>query len=330
MTLLLLLEALWLPPPAATAAAAAVADKSLESEEVDPPNVALLPELDSEFVLFDSKLGVDALGAPLPVPLLPLLPVVCARPLTHPAAWSSHQNAYAYKITASTCSNSASMGIICLLTGWPAAFEPDDAAVEGDEYSLIRLSPECFNARPFSRHTAAIRLKRSLVHLECELFPFKAILSGDGALRGCWGCCWLRERSVGAGDGSVGEIEACLWFVDILRSAACPCLDVEPFAFDGLTFRTIADEDESYSSPFVLALFLAFKSDKETVDPDLLCVEVVVAAALFGADLVSTSGLGLLDKDEEAFFEEVTVVLLFLMSSGELDLRAVRLRLLYL
>lgn len=87
-------------------------------------------------------------------------------------------------MTASICSNRASIGVICLSLLEEA--EVDDIVV-GDEYSRIRLSPACFNALPFSRHIAAIRLNRSLVHLMLPL-P-NAIASGEGADIGCC-CCW--------------------------------------------------------------------------------------------------------------------------------------------
>jgi len=65
--------------------------------------------------------------------------------------------------------------------------EPFAAAVEvADEedgaelYSLILLSPECFNSLPFARHIAAILLKRSRVQSGLPLLSRVMLLDRCG------------------------------------------------------------------------------------------------------------------------------------------------------
>lgn len=93
--------------------------------------------------------------------------------------------------------------------------EEDVEGMEGDgldEYSLIRLSPECFNDLPFSLHVAAIFLQRSLVHTVWFTEP-SAGVSGEGAdAKPCWLDCGVYLESlsdviVSAGEGNVGEME---------------------------------------------------------------------------------------------------------------------------
>lgn len=83
-------------------------------------------------------------------------------------------------MTASICSNKASIGVKCLLKG-----VDEDADVEGgegleDEYSIILLSPECFSDLPFSLHIAAIFLNLSLVQTFSLVMPNLGV-SGEAA-----------------------------------------------------------------------------------------------------------------------------------------------------